>query len=310
MTPKKSDNGFDGLVAIQLCTKSWPGIVNLTPKDLGLEDKEVPEFYHLGNKKLYPAEWRQAFNRKVSEARRFLNDNTFDFVLEWVRCSPKGRMAKTIERLEQFKVDYLALADEFCEKYDSIREDWKAFCELKWPGSWEKMAPHYPANSQVLRRKFDMFWTITEIKAAEPPTKTSSQEILEAYSRAKAELESKCKEAVELAFLDYQKRILEVVTGLSVSLKEGKVIRNESLEKVRNLHNWAREMNIFGYKPIEEELAKLKAGLDGVDIQSLKDNDGLKIQLAGLADQVAAVASKVEDVTMVSKSYKRMIDLS
>ena len=211
MTPKKSDNGFDGLVAIQLCTKSWPGIVNLTPKDLGLEDKEVPEFYHLGNKKLYPAEWRQAFNRKVSEARRFLNDNTFDFVLEWVRCSPKGRMAKTIERLEQFKVEYLALADEFCEKYDSIREDWKAFCELKWPGSWEKMAPHYPANSQVLRRKFDMFWTITEIKAAEPPTKTSSQEILEAYSRAKAELESKCKEAVELAFLDYQKRILEVV---------------------------------------------------------------------------------------------------
>lgn len=69
-------------------------------------------------------------------------------------------------------------------------------------------------------------------------------------------------------------------------------------------------MNIFGYKPIEEELAKLKAGLDGVDIQALKDNDGLKGQLAGLADQVAAVASKVEDVTMVSKSYKRMIDLS
>jgi hypothetical protein len=32
--------------------------------------------------------------------------------------------------------------------------------------------------------------------------------------------------------------------------------------------------------------------------------------LAGLADQVAAVASKVEDVTMVSKSYRRMIDLS
>ena len=310
MTPKKSDNGFDGLVAIQLCTKSWPGIVNLTPKDLGLEEKEVPEFFQLGNKKLYPAEWRQAFTRKVSEARRILNDNTFEFVLEWVRCSPKGRLAKTLERLETVKAEYLALAEEFCEKYESIREEWRLFCESKWPGSWEKMAPHYPANSTVLRRKFDMFWTITEIKAAEPPTKTSSEEVLAAYSRAKDELESKCQEAVELAFLDYQKRIREVVSSLSISLKEGKVIRNESLEKVRNLHNWAREMNIFGYKPIEEELAKLKAGLDGVDIKSLKDNDDLKGQLAGLADQVAAVASKVEDVTMVSKSYKRMIDLS
>jgi hypothetical protein len=69
-------------------------------------------------------------------------------------------------------------------------------------------------------------------------------------------------------------------------------------------------MNIFGYKPIEEELAKLKAGLDGVDIEALKGNNALKGQLAGLADQVAAVASKVEDVTMVSKSYRRMIDLS
>jgi len=69
-------------------------------------------------------------------------------------------------------------------------------------------------------------------------------------------------------------------------------------------------MNIFGYKPIEEELAKLKAGLDGVDIQSLKDNDALKGQLAGLADQVAAVASKVEDVSVISGNYKRCIDLS
>ena len=42
-----------------------------------------------------------------------------------------------------------------------------------------------------------------------------------AYERTNAELEAKCKEVVEVAFLDYQKRIREVVTGLFVSLKEG-----------------------------------------------------------------------------------------
>ena len=69
MSAKRADgNGFDGLVAIQLCTRSWPGIVNLTKEDLGVD--KVPEFFHLGNKKLYPAEWRQAFNRKISEGRR------------------------------------------------------------------------------------------------------------------------------------------------------------------------------------------------------------------------------------------------
>ena len=113
-----------------------------------------------------------------------------------------------------------------------------------------------------------------------------------------------------MAFLDYMNRVRDVVEGLSISFREGKVIRNDSLDKVRKLHDWAREMNIFGYKPLEEELAKLKDGLDGVDIQALKGNDALKGQLAGLADQVAAVASKVDDVSTISGNYKRMIDLT
>jgi hypothetical protein len=306
-TKKSNDNGFDGLVAIQLCTKSWPGIVNLTKEDLGME--RVPEFFHLGNKKLYPAEWRQAFNRKINEARRDLNLNTFDFVLEWVRCSPKNRLAKTVQRLDQRIAEYQALANEFCAKYDTIREEWQVYCEERWPGSWKLMEPHYPSKA-ALRAKFDMFYVITEIKAAEPPTKTTAPEIMAAYERANAELEARCKEVIEMAFLDYQKRIREVVTTLSISLKEGKVIRNESLEKVRNLHDWAREMNIFGYKPLEQSLADLKAGLDGVDTKALKDNDALKGQLAHLADQVAAVAAQTEDVSTVSGNYRRMIDLS
>jgi hypothetical protein len=150
MSAKKShDNGFDGLVAIQLCTKSWPGIVNLTKEDLGME--QVPEFFHLGNKKLYPAEWRQAFNRKISEGRRVLNENTYDFVLEWVRCSPKGRLARTLEKLAQVQREYLALADEFCEKYDAIRDEWKAFCESKQPAALPQRRRHHRGGRRDCR---------------------------------------------------------------------------------------------------------------------------------------------------------------
>ena len=214
-----------------------------------------------------------------------------------------------MEKLDQRIAEYQALADEFCDKYDTIREEWQVYCEERWPGSWKLMEPHYPSKA-ALRAKFDMNYVITEIKAAEPPTKATAPEIMAAYERANAELEARCKEVIEMAFLDYQKRIREVVTALSVSLKEGKVIRNDSLEKVRNLHDWAREMNIFGYKPLEQSLAELKAGLDGVDIKALKDNDALKGQLAGLADQVAAVAAQTEDVSTISGNYRWMIDLS
>jgi hypothetical protein len=47
-----------------------------------LSSSFVTEFFHLGNKKLYPAEWRQAFNRKISEGRRVLDETADDFVLE------------------------------------------------------------------------------------------------------------------------------------------------------------------------------------------------------------------------------------
>jgi hypothetical protein len=61
---------------------------------------------------------------------------------------------------------------------------------------------------------------------------------------------------------------------------------------------------------MEQSQAELKAGLDGVDIKALKDNDALKGQLAGLADQVAAVAAKTGDASTISGNYRRRIDLS
>jgi hypothetical protein len=44
MSSKKVDsNEFDGLVAIQLNTRSWPVIVNLTKEDLGLDKVEAED---------------------------------------------------------------------------------------------------------------------------------------------------------------------------------------------------------------------------------------------------------------------------
>ena len=41
----------------------------------------------------------------------------------------------------------------------------------------------------------------------------------------------------------------------------------------------------------------------------MKDNEALKNQLAGLADQVATVAGKLDDISVISGNYKRMICL-
>ncbi|MBW1953542.1 MAG: hypothetical protein JRI66_10735 [Deltaproteobacteria bacterium] len=303
-----SDNGFEGMVAIQLCIRFWPGQVKLKAEDLGLDPNEVPEVFYLGHKKLYPKDWRDRFNNMSNKARNYLNDNSYPFVLEWVRAIPKHKLAKMMERLEEFRAEYMALAEEFLAEYDKIRAEWKTMCDKKWPGLWAKLAPYYPGR-EYLKRRFDFYWNVFDIRAAEA-TPASAPEIIEAYERARAQLQARYDEMVEEAVLYLRKRVLETVQNLSTRLKEGRIVRNDTLDSVRRVESWFRDLNIFGDMQVEEALAKLRAALNGTDSKDLKDNEPLKKELANLADQVAAAAGKLDDVSVISGNYKRMVDLS
>jgi hypothetical protein len=107
-----------------------------------------------------------------------------------------------------------------------------------------------------------------------------------------------------------RKKVLEVVTNLSSRLKDGRIVRNDTLESVRRVEGWFKDLNIFGDTEVEKALAGLRSVLNGTDYETLKDNETLKQQIAGLADQVAAVAGKLDDVSAISGNYKRLIDLS
>lgn len=301
---KSNGNGFEEMVAIQLAVRSWPGQAKLSAEDLGLKDDEVPEIFYLGNKKLYPQEWRQLFNQHSGKARSYLNDHSFPFVLEYIRAIPKRNLAKVVERLEELKAEYLAKADEFVERYDAIREEWKE----KYEDIWPRLAPHYPGKDR-LRRKFDFYWSVFELKGAEVQ-EGSAPEILAAYEQARADLQERYQEMVEEAVVYLRKKVVETVQNLSSRLKDGRIVRNNTLESVRRVESWFKDLNIFGDVQVEEALGKLRGALNGTDYEALKDNDPLKQQLADLADQVAAAASKLDDVSAISGNYKRMIDLS
>jgi hypothetical protein len=301
---KASSKGFEEMVAIQLNVRFWPGQAKLKPADLGLDPKEVPEIFHLGNKKLYPQEIRQEFGQLSNKARSYLNDHSYPFVMEYVRAIPKRNLARVVERLEELKVEFLAKAQDFLAEYDAIREGWRA----KYPDIWEHLAPHYPPRD-YLKRRFDFFWTVFEIKGAEAK-EGSAPEIIEAYQRARQDLQERYEEMVEEAVVYLRKKVLEVVTNLSSRLKEGRIIRNDTLESVRRVEGWFKDLNIFGDVQVEEALGNLRASLNGTDYEALKDNEVLKQQLAGLADQVAAVAGKLDDVSAISGNYKRLIDLN
>jgi hypothetical protein len=301
---KASSNGFEEMVAIQLNVRFWPGQAKLKPQDLGLNPKDVPEIFYLGNKKLYPQEIRQEFGQLSNRARTFLNDHSYPFIMEYVRAIPKRNLARVVERLEELKAEFMAKAQDFLAEYDAIREGWRE----KYTDIWEHLAPHYP-HRDFLKRRFDFYWTVFEIKGAEVQ-EGSAPEIIEAYQRAKEELQARYEEMVEEAVVYLRKKVLEVVTNLSSRLKDGRIVRNDTLESVRRVDGWFKDLNIFGDVQVEEALAQLRAAVNGTDYEALKDNEALKTQLAGLADQVAAAATKLDDVSVISGNYKRLIDLN
>ncbi|MDD5642603.1 MAG: DUF3150 domain-containing protein [Syntrophales bacterium] len=182
---KSNGNGFEEMVAIQLAVRSWPGQAKLSAEDLGLKEGEVPEIFYLGNKKLYPQEWRQLFNHLSGKARTYLNDHSFPFVVEYVRAIPKRNLARVVERLEELKAEYLAKAEEFVDHYDALREQWRE----KYADIWPRLAPHYPGKDR-LRRKFDFYWSVFELKGAEVK-EGSAPEIIEAYEQARADLQER-----------------------------------------------------------------------------------------------------------------------
>jgi len=297
-------NGFEEMVAVQLNTRSWPGQAKLSAADLGLEESEVPEIFRLGSKRLYPDEWRQVFGQLGNRARSYLNDNSYPFVMEYVRAIPKRNLARVMKRLEELKTEYLTKADEFVTHYEAIKAEWRG----KYPDIWDRLAPHYPTCSQ-LRRKFDFFWTVFEIRGAQVQ-EGSAPEIIAAYEQARTELQERYQEMVEEAVVYLRKKVVETVQNLSSRLKDGRIVRNDTLDSVRRVEDWFKDLNIFGDKQVEESLTQLRAAINGTDYEDLKDNEALKQQLAGLADQVAAAAGKLDDVSIISGHYKRHIDLS
>ena len=190
------------------------------------------------------------------------------------------------------------------QHYEAIQDHWRE----KYADIWPRLAPHYPTKSQ-LRRKFDYFWSVFELKGAEVK-EGSAPEIIAAYEQARTDLQERYQEMVEEAVVYLRKKVLEVVTNLSGRLKEGRIVRNDTLESVRRIEGWFQDLNIFGDVQVEAALGQLRSVLNGTDYEALKDNEALKNQLAGLADQVAAVAGKLDDISVISGNYKRMIELN
>lgn len=296
-------NAFDELVAVNLSIRYWPGSAKLKPADLNLSAEDAPaEVFKLGQKRLYPPEWREKFQFVSGQARRYLDVCSFPFIMEAVQAVPKRNLKRVMEKLDGFKASFTTLAEEFLARYEEIIDGWRE----KYPELWPKLAPHYPTRAKLIDR-FGFEVNVFEVKGMEVK-EGDPVELIEAIERQKKELEAKAQAAMTLAYGKFMEKITETVSNLASRLKEGKIVKGKTLENVKNLSEYISEMNIFGDLDISKPLTELQAALEGVEIKNLKKDEELKIKLQEMAEKVVSMADSFSDVTGGGK-LKRFIDL-
>jgi hypothetical protein len=105
-------------------------------------------------------------------------------------------------------------------------------------------------------------------------------------------------------------KVAKTIKNLTDRIRSGKIIRNDTLESVKNIHEQFKELNIFGDTDVENSLMKLRGMLDNVaDAAFLKDNTRLQNEILELADQVSKQSEDLSDVAGMTGRYKRMIDM-
>jgi len=288
------------IVCLQVRVARWPGQTKLKAGDINLEDGDVADNVVLGHRKLYPEDWRKRFSSVQSKAIAYLKHNSLPFILETVRAVPRMRIDKIVTNLNAFKSQYMDLVDEFIDSRDEIIQQ----MTQDFPDTFNES--DFPERVK-LRKKFKMWWVIFEVKGPDT-AELDSEELTAAFNQAQSEVNEKMAQFVEESVMLLRKKIGQTVESLSEKLAEGKVVKNTTLESVRNIHAWFKELNVFGDKDIDSALDKLKAALPQ-DAAFFKNNKDLQMKISKLADEVAKKAAVLDDLGQISAKYVRVVDI-
>ena len=300
-------NFRDGVLLTLNCSK-WSGAKKLEPSDLGLSPEDIPDFMRLGKKLLIPENERNSFTQVENNARNFLDRWSFPFPVGGARFVPRAKLMDTAAHLEQYKALFQSTVLSFLDRYEQIKREMLQ----NYPLYADKLEPYYPARNLV-ERKFSFTWAVFEISDTSM-SETTSQEVIEAYNRFKAELQEKFDAFLQDVVVDMRATVAESCENLSRRMINGDLVTANTLKSVKDTIEHFQELNFIGDRSIDAHLAELRQHMNGHDpkelAKDLRDNETLRRELGNIAHKIAEQASNLNDVSEVTGQYKRSLDLS
>jgi len=307
------------LIDVHVC--GWTGSIMLTPEDMGLDD--ITTAFKLGRKMLIPEAIIANFKSVENRARHAADyPNGLQFPIGSARFLPKNNIQTVINALTECQSQYESLADNLLEHYDEYKAEMRPIYIDAANKAYEQQLPTgvqeinfedtnrqafvdkfmarieaaYP-SPQSIRQRFSMDWTLYEI--VEP----MNEEAAEEWRR---QARSKIGGFIDDVVGQLRSETVNVCTRVANAIKEGQVVRANSIESLRNFIDKFKNLNFVGDTKIEDALENLKTEYLDQTKEQLSEPE-MQVQLKRRLIEIAEVASDVSDKSTVTGGYRRKI---
>jgi len=335
-----TDIFLDG-VLVDVDVSFWSAAKALTPEDLGLKPEEVAEAYKLGRKMLIPEEIIREFRNIESKARRTVEVNSFPFPIGNARFVPKRKFADVLETLKACQSEYMSKVDKLIENYDEYRKRMipiyreaaeTAFLQQDSIGVQEfslearenqkeefvqrfllRIESYYP-SPDLVRSKFSLSWNLYEItfpRMGEVDEETvigEAEKAKIAREEYRTQIQSKMASFMDQVVGTLRQETMDICNRVLQNLKEGKILKAQTTNSLKDFIRRFQEMNFVGDKEIERKLETLNNEFLSVyNPDQIRENGDLQEDLKRRLHEISESAASITDINSVTGEYKRKI---
>jgi len=297
----KSSIFLDG-VLFDLDSFWWKGFVQLEAEDIEIIKTEVPDVVKLGRVRLLKHEAFKDFQLIESKARLAIVKYSYPFMISTVRFVPYNVLTDLKNILEELKRAFQVYVDNFIFRYEENRENFL----VQYPRLQERIKNRYP-DVLRLRSRFYFGWAFFEMAMpegirAELANENQLSALQEAWNDSQNEVSRRLDRWVDDVGKAMRKEILNTCKSMKDSLDEGRIIRESTLDRTKEIIRRLRTMNFIGDNQVETILDDLDRSLPG---NSERDIPAVAAAFKGSLESIIQEAGDLSDISEFTGEYKR-----
>lgn len=320
---KYYDKVFQDGKLVNIHIGMWGMSYNLTEEDIKLDNK-LPDTIKLGKKMLIKPAVYNKFKTMEQRIRKYLYSNSFDFPLvSQAHFVPKVKYLEVHKKLNEYRQEYIQMADEFIEKYDDYKKEAiEYYQQHKDTVNVDDLEKYYPSKANVkakfyldvvsfeiaLPAEFSQLNLQDEIVREENNQAAKQKALLtykQEYNNQINTHMSKINSFVGEVTATLRSKVAEHCSVALTKISKKEVVSDSNIKTLlRHIQDF-REMNFVDDKAVEAELSKVEKLLTG-DHDFEKDKNALSLLQQHLTSVVKEAASLTDQANISGEYFRKL----